>query len=239
MRLLKERALLLLLSIVSLIIPIFIGFSTIPSQNDLFRNSIVSLAYIIINILGVLAAFYPRFCSTHLNSLTFKGIEGEKTDLKGSHKYLGKSLNHHPLCAGFQSHEFKLARRSICVGCSGLIVGAAISSILVATYFRQLWLYPEIAKVVLIIGVLFVASGLAQSLLFDIKWKIQRFLFNTFLVVGFAFTLIGEDILRRNLLIDSYILILSLLWLYIRVRSSKLSHQRVCGNCHLDCPDYE
>jgi hypothetical protein len=226
-----ERSLLLVLSILSMISLIVIGFSSSPSQNDLGRGVLIAPTYFAICILGVLAAFYPSLCKRPFDSLSHRRTSLRDEGLQ-SPRIL---LNHHLPCDGFRSHEFKLVRRSFCVGCSGLVTGAFASSPLVALYFSQPWNFGGISHILLLVDILLVALGLTQGLLFDMGWRVSRFLLNSLFVFGVAFTLIGEDMLRRSLQVDSYILVVSLLWLYIRIRSSKLSHQRICLECQLPC----
>jgi hypothetical protein len=117
-----------------------------------------------------------------------------------------------------------------------MTAGAVASSLLVVSHFSQNWLLPGIANGILALGVLLVALGLIQTLLLDIEWQVARFFLNALFVLGVSLILIGEDMQRRSLLVDAYILVLALFWLYIRIRSSKLSHQMICAKCNLICP---
>jgi formate/nitrite transporter FocA (FNT family) len=117
-----------------------------------------------------------------------------------------------------------------------MTVGAAASSILVIAYFGGEWGLSVVVLGPLVLGILLVAFGLTQSLLLDVKWQVVRFFLNALFVVGVSLILIGEDVLGRSLLVDSYVLVLALLWLYIRIRSSQLSHQTICTRCNLICP---
>jgi formate/nitrite transporter FocA (FNT family) len=117
-----------------------------------------------------------------------------------------------------------------------MTVGAAASSILVIAYFGGEWSLSVVVLGPLVLGILLVAFGLTQSLLLDVKWQVVRFFLNALFVVGVSLILIGEDVLGRSLLVDSDVLVLALLWLYIRIRSSQLSHQTICARCNLICP---
>jgi len=232
----SEKSLLLLLAIISLFPPIIIGFSSTPYYGDLDRGNVIAPAYIAVCILGVAAAFYPGACSRPMNSLRHKEDTGLDRGLPSFPQDSKTLLSHHPPCDGLQFHEFKLAGRRFCAGCTGMTAGAAASSLLVVSHFSQNWLLPGIANGILAFGVLLVALGLIQTLFFDIEWQIARFFLNVLFVLGVSLILIGEDMLRRSLLVDAYILVLALFWLYIRIRSSHLSHETICAECNLICP---
>jgi len=225
-----ERRLILILSILSLIPPLLIGFSSHAPQDDPSRGIVIAPAYLAICVLGVVAAFYPATCSRLLSIPRRRGDFRAERGLSSS-----RTLSHHPSCGGFQHHEFNLVGRRLCVGCTGMIVGAAASSVLVVAYFTRNP-GPSLANHLLVAGVLLVALELTQTLLLDVERRALRFSLNVLFVIGVSAILIGEDMLRKSLQIDSYMLVLALFWLYVRIRSSQLNHERVCDKCDLVCP---
>ena len=232
-----ERSILQIISVASLVFPVLLGFLPVSSQSDQGRGVIILAVYVMICAAGVYAALFPNVCSRRLDSVSYEDAAAWKDEprLTSPRRAQRGLLNHHSPCEGFRFHEARVLGRGFCIGCTGMVVGAVVSSLMVAAYFTRVIVFREADPWPLLAGTLLVAAGLFNSLILSTERQGPRLFLSMLFVVGGGLTLVGEDLLRRSLQADSFILGLSLLWLSIRVRSSNLSHERICSRCGVAC----
>ena len=179
------------------------------------NKTLVLTVYILVCLLGMMAASYPQHCLRLLNR------ESGKSESNG----------HHPDCGEFETHTFTLKCKRYCAGCSGLFLGAALAILGCLFYY----LYGSKSSILFWIGVLAVFIALIQLNYLKIDGALIKFLSNLVLVTGSAMILVGILEFKPNLSI--YFLVLIGLWIYTRTSISATYHDRICSQCSLSaCP---
>jgi len=203
-----------------------------PTVQETFfwRKPLIGLIFGLICVLGILAVFLPKRCSGLLH------FKKHPNELKNSRKSVfGENLftmvGHHPNCGNFSAHTFQIDSMRLCGGCTGLFLGALGALVGTSVYFFGDWHITQTAHTVLWVGVLGVASGLLQHLLFNVQKSFVRLFLNSFFVLGTFFILIGVDELIQSVAIDLFIIVLTVFWLYTRISLSEWNHRRVCHSC--------
>jgi hypothetical protein len=113
----------------------------------------------------------------------------------------------------------------------GLVFGAAVSLLGVAGYFflnASLGPHPLLF---LWVGCAGVAGGLLQYHLFSWGGSSVHTLLNVFFVLGVFMLLAGVDALTQNVVVDVYVIVLGIFWLYVRILLSQSHHRKVCTAC--------
>jgi len=209
-----------------------------------WRKPAIGLIFGLICVLGILAVFSPKKCSQ-----AFHQEKGEanlrKTDRpkqgKGglqaaSHIFKLRIVHgHHPGCENFSSHEFQVDKRSFCVSCMGLLFGALITLAGTILYFFNEWPIATEGYLLIGVGILGVALDLLRFLLFNVRRRALRFSLNTFFVLGTFLILVEMDKLIQSLFIDLFLVLLSVFWLFTRIRLSQWDHEKICRACGLLC----
>jgi len=212
------------------LVPMFASHPPTEQEPLFWRKPLIGLIYGSICALGILAVFLPKKCSgvfhfeRHLNELSNSRKSASKRDLF-------TIVGHHPNCGNFSAHTFQINNMRLCGGCTGLFLGALSAFVGAAVYFFGNWHVAQSANTILLVGVLGVASGLLQHLLFNVRKSFVRLFLNSFFVFGAFLILIGIDELIQSLAIDLFIIALSVFWLYTRISLSERSHRRVCYSC--------
>ncbi|MFQ6086790.1 MAG: hypothetical protein ACE5OV_02090 [Candidatus Bathyarchaeia archaeon] len=218
-----------------------------PIQEDLqWRKPLTGSAFGLICLLGIIAVFFPGHCSTIFREGNAENrnhvvlTEGNKAFHKMSTIFgLKITHGHHPICEGFAAHEFQIGKKTFCTACMGLLLGAFISLFGVATYFFRGWNIGESVSLFLISGVLSVGLGLFQYMFFDIQWRLIRFLLNALFITGTFLVLAGIDAVANSLILDFFVVFLSIFWLFTRISLSKRIHKEICWTCNLKCDVYK
>jgi len=209
-----------------------------------WRKTIVGSIFGLICVLGILAVFSPKKCSQafhqkkgEANLRKAHRPKQERGELQAaSHIFKLRIVHgHHPSCENFSSHEFQVGKRTFCTSCMGLLFGALITLAGTILYFFNEW--PITTEILPLIGVgtLSVALGLLRFLLFNVRRRVLRFSLNTFFVLGTFLILIGVDTLIQSLFIDLFLVLLSVFWLFTRIRLSQWDHEKICRACGLPC----
>jgi hypothetical protein len=206
---------------------------TTTQSNIPWRKPLVGTAFSIVCILGILAGIFPSKCSSMFHFRRTKQKEPAKESADLPKKTLAFH-GHHPDCGNFGAHVFRLGNRVFCAGCVGLILGAVLSLFGVALYFflnLPLWFSYEI---VFWIGIVGVSCGLLQYHLFNWGKSSVHLSVNTFFVFGVFLLLVGVDEITQSLIVDFYLVALSIFWLYTRILLSRLDHRKICTTCRLE-----
>ena len=137
---------------------------------------------------------------------------------------------HHPDCGLFTGHIVNFFGSQRCSGCTGLIVGALVS---LAGIFL---LSPSlmIGKTIFWVGVLFVGLGLGQHFIdFGNGWV--HLGLNIMLVLGSWFMFDSISSIGLGLLVQVYFLLVTMFWIWARIRISQFTHVGVCAGCTEPC----
>jgi len=215
----------------------------LPIQEDFqWRKPLIGSVFGLICFLGIIAVFFPGHCSTIFHAKNTENrnqaalSEGNTAFHKSSSIFgLKITHGHHPSCEGFVAHEFQIGKKTFCTACMGLLLGAIIALFGVAAYFFNGLDIGENSSLFLVSGVLSVGLGLFQYIFFDIQWRLIRFLLNTFFIFGTFLVLAGIDAAANGLILDLFVIFLSVFWLFTRILLSKHVHNEICQTCNFKC----
>lgn len=197
-----------------------------------WRKPVVATAFSIVCILGTLAGILPSKCSSmfHFSRRKQRELTGKAAD---SPKEVLVSRGHHPDCGSFAAHVFRLGNRVFCAGCVGLIMGAVLS-----LFGLVFYLFANMAsgttQAVFWVGILGVSSGLLQYHLFNWDKSSVHLSVNSLFVFSVFLLLATVDTITQNVVIDFYLIGLSIFWVYTRILLSQLDHKRICRACHIE-----
>ncbi len=190
-----------------------------------FRKPIIGTVFSAVCILGLFAAVYPDRCSGILDFDRFH------TQDAGYQKLSVPTLaGHHPVCRHYFSHVLFIRKRKLCATCSGFFVGALVALVGVGLFFFRDFSMGEKPFVPLAIGVFAVAVGLLHSVL-PIFRSSFRFITSLLFAVGAFVVLACVDAATRNISIDLFFVLLSVLWLMTDTALSRWDHNRICSKC--------
>jgi hypothetical protein len=139
---------------------------------------------------------------------------------------------HHPDCGSFGAHVIRVGQRVFCAGCVGLILGAILSLFGVALHFFINMPFELNYFLAFWIGFVGVFCGLLQYHLFNWGKSSVHLAVNSYFVFGVFLFLVGIDGIIQNTIVDFYLIVLSLFWLYTRILLSQLDHRKICNSCH-------
>jgi len=210
-----------------------------------WQKQLVGSIFALICLLGMTAVFFPSRCSTIFHKDNTENRK-QAVQVRGNIAFHKTSIifglklthGHHPGCQGFTAHEFQIGRKTFCTACMGLFLGALMALFGVAVHFFQGRNIIENVSLFLILGVLGVGLGLLQYMFFDIQWRLFRFLSNAFFIFGAFLVLASIDTIVNSLILDFFVVFLSVFWLFTRILLSKHIHSRICQNCGLKCEAY-
>lgn len=202
-------------------------YPPVVRENFLWRKPVIGSIFGAICILGILAAFSPKQCSRVFDF----GREGrsERPNISPFAPHGASSIvrGHHPDCENFSAHVFRIGNRTFCTACTGLFFGGLLALAGTILYFFG-GLHVEQSSFLLVwTGVLGVGFGLFQ---FKVRGFVRLFL-NTFFVFGAFLILIGVDDLAHSVIVDIFLVALTLFWLFTRVSLSQWDHRRTCHTC--------
>jgi len=217
-----------------------------PATQESFpwRKPIVGSIFGLVCVLGILAVFSPKKCSQAFHQekgeANLRKTDRPEQDRGGlqatSHVFKLRLVHgHHPSCENFSSHEFQVGKRTFCTSCMGLLFGALITLAGTIAYFFNEWLIATDSLPLIGVGTLGVALGLLRFLLFNVRRRVLRFSLNTFFVIGSFLILVGIDTLIQSLFIDLFLILLSVFWLFTRIRLSQWDHEKICKACRFIC----
>jgi hypothetical protein len=120
-----------------------------------------------------------------------------------------------------------------CAGCTGLVLGAAIALVGSTLHFF-LGVPLTYALVVFWLGFAGVALGLLQHPLYAVskpRHGVVRVFVNIGFVVGAFLLLASLAGLTNNLLLEVYLLLAIVYWIFTRIAMSRRAHSRICTLC--------
>ena len=196
-------------------------WSPTPQTSSYPYKILFSSLFIMICILGILAAIYPSACAGFLK---FRNGVQEKSPDRDSIRFKG----HHPDCGKFDHHTFKINGKEYCPGCLGLSTGAFIAMTGTIFYFVH-GLTSGYGGIYFYLGVIMVLLALFL-IIFIVIGKNLKFTLNMILVLGSFLIMMGISV-KGNILLEIYFLILISFWIFTRIRVSQTSHEKVCQVC--------
>jgi len=205
------------------------------SINYDFQKTLLLSVFLVICLLGMLAAVYPTKCVHIFNFKKDFKIHRPHSRVKTeSHNNIVKYEGHHPDCGKFGSHVFIIYGKKYCAGCTGLFLGGIIAVIgTLIYYFGYYSGYLRIfnGQVVFWIGFFVVLFSLIQMIFINLNNNVIKFSSNLLLVLGSFLILIGIDTIRGNISLEIYFLVLVLFWILTRIRISQNNHNTTCLEC--------
>ncbi len=194
----------------------------------LWRKPLIGSIFGLICIFGILAAFFPRVCSRIFN-LGKKKPSGSHLGKFSSHGTSSTLRGHHPDCGSFSRHVFRIGDKTFCAACTGLVLGGLLAIAGTFLYFLVNWHVETNSFAIVYVGVLGVGFGLFQ---FKSR-SFVRSLLNIFFVFGTFLIVIGVDNLVHSVMVDLFLIALTLFWLFTRISLSQWDHQRICASCEV------
>ncbi len=195
------------------------------------EEQLILLAFVLICMLGMVAAISPSLCSDLLdinkNQRSFSKPNGDSNNNKSGNKFQG----HHPMCENFKPHTFRLMDKKLCAGCSGLFLGALIAAIGTSYYYLYGIFNGADGQLIFLIGFVTVLIYLLQDLTLNLNHSSAKFFFNMILVLGSFLLLMGIIILQKNMFIQIFFLVLVFIWILARIDSSEKNHASICNEC--------
>lgn len=218
------------ISIIGLLILTLLVFYA-PNSKIVYpnQNLLILSIFVFICILGMLASLSPTKCS-ELSIFKKNSYSNPKQEFE---EYLpGNTFKgHHPDCNNFKNHTYSFRGKKYCAGCSGLFSGALIAIIGTNIYYLYGINNQNTGQIIFLIGFISVLISLIQNLLFNININVSKFFFNFILVIGSFLLMIGINELQSSLFIQSYYLVLVLIWILARISSSERNHYKICNEC--------
>ena len=228
----------------SFLIGVMIISQPISFESPTIRTSIVGVIFCIICIFGILAALFPKQCSSTFhgkNDINVKQgplIKSRKNQFKKSSTIFNMKIvhGHHTTCEEFSHHELQILDKTFCIGCYGLLSGAILSLSGMISYIFGLWFINEYTfNFFLWLGILGVNLGLIKPLLTKLKQRMIRYLLEVLFVLGVFVLLVTVDLVLKNLMIDLYLVLLSLYWLWTKITVTRWDHDKTCKVCGYKC----
>jgi protein-S-isoprenylcysteine O-methyltransferase Ste14 len=202
-----------ILAELSLLVTTLLVFNDYTSYTFLSQRLFSSILFAAICVLGIIAGIAPRWCSF--------GVRSERRGTEG----VG---GHHPDCGSFSGHIVKFMGKVYCAGCSGLVLGALTGLLgLILSLFGWFSFDPV---VVFWIGALFVGLGLSQHFI-DLGSGWVHLWLNFWFVLGAWFMFEVVQLLNTGFLASVYFLIVTVFWIFARIRASQYAHVNVCSTC--------
>lgn len=219
-----------------------------PTYYDV-QEPIILLAFVVICIMGMIAATNPRICQNLMQFQHKQNKKINKPSLNGpinsfnrpisSHNRFKSISNipninirfegHHPDCDQFEKHIIHFNGKKYCPGCTGLFFGAliAVMGCLIYYYVGLPLIY---AQTFFWIGAGLVFVSLFSIIFINLENKL-KFISNLALVVGSFFIMVGILKTKNNLFMELYFIILIIIWIITRIEVSLYYHESVCINC--------
>jgi len=215
-----------------ILIAVFVNLAPTTQNEVSWRKPLVGTVFSIVCVLGILAGAFPSKCSKmfHFRKIKQEGFAHESAGSLEKYAFRG----HHPNCGNFGAHVFRVGNRVFCAGCVGLILGAVLSLLGVTLYFfanLPIWLNHCL---VFWIGLIGVSCGLLQYHLFNWGKSSIHLSVNTFFIFGMFLLLVRVDAVTQNVIVDFYLIALSIFWLYTRILLSQLDHKEICDACPIE-----
>lgn len=227
--------LLILLSFLGLFLLLTIYIMSLGTsiQIPMGKTAIIFI-FIVICILGMIAAVNPRVCRG-LMIFNQDTLQSNRNENVASHDGIlrcnkrVKFQGHHPDCGRFEDHTFQIMGRKFCPGCYGLFAGGLVALVGSSLYFFM-GLPNDYGSNVFFIGVGMVMVALIFLIFIKMGNKL-KFTSNMALVIGSFLILIG--ILERSnyFQMGLYFIFLVIIWIITRTSVSETYHEDICDKC--------
>ena len=223
---------LIVVSFFALFLVVMLAFNPPMTQENLpWRKPIIGSIFGSICVLGIIAVFFPKQCSA-----MFHLAKGERNTSSSaydlaSHGSSPTLRGHHPDCGNFSAHVVRIDDNTFCAACTGLLLGALMALAGTALYFFGNWHIGQNNFLAVFVGALGVGFGLLQLKL----RSFVRLLLNVFFVLGAFLVLVGIDELTQSVLVDLFLVVLTVFWLFTRILLSQWDHWRICHTCESPC----
>jgi len=203
----------------------------VPGENIAWQRQAIGSIFALICILGAVAGISPSRCSRLTHSRTVGGRPYRK-NAGNSEETTIALKGHHPTCGTFSSHVLKFRGGTYCAGCTGLVIGAAISLPGSLLYSFSGLSAVEAGTLIFWLGFVGVACGLLQYNV-TMDRRLVHVLLNVVFVVGAFLLLVGVNEVNGNVVLNYYLLILIVYWIIARIMMSQLEHEKICSTCGL------
>lgn len=196
----------------------------------------VGAAYLASCVVGISLALRPNWVRTWGCHGEAPTPQGEPTDATATPPR-GR-LGHHPDCGPFDGHRVRFDRAR-CAGCTGLSLGAAVTSVSMLAYVLapDAVMDHEVGPFAVLAGLVLVAVGFASIVADPASGKAHASS-NALLLVGFFLVVAGVLEATGDQARGLVALLLCYLWLDARIELSKWNHARVCAACPEACKAY-
>jgi len=215
------------ISILGLLILTLIVIYTPSAKNVYyFQEQTISSIFILICILGMIAALQPSRCSALSSFKKPANIDPEDDGYQSLR-------SHHPDCDNFKPHTYTLMGKKYCAGCTGLFTGALIAVIGTGFYSFYITSFGTDGGLIFFVGFVSVLAALLQNFFWKINLNIGRFFFNLMLVLGSFLLLVSINEMNEGLFVHLYFLVLVTIFILARISSSEKSHTITCDECRV------
>ncbi len=228
----------------SFLIGVMIISQPMSVERPTIRTSIVGVIFCTICIFGILAALFPKQCSSTFHGKKDTNVRQNpskkcrKNQFKKSSTIFNMEIvhGHHTTCEEFSHHELQIGDKTFCIGCYGLLSGAILSLSGMILYLLRLWFINEYTFNFFVwFGIIGVNLGLIKPLLTKLKQRMIRYLAEVSFVFGIFTLLVTIDLALKNLMADLYLVLLSLYWLWTKITVTRWDHNKTCSICGYKC----
>lgn len=187
----------------------------------ILTSNTVNVTYSLPRVLFALICAFGIVAGVSPSTLSFS--KAERVDGYGV-------AGHHPDCGLFAGHTVPLFGSQRCAGCTGLVIGVLLS--LAGIFFLSP--FHLIGETTVWVGVLLVGLGLAQHFI-DLGNGWVHLWLNISLVLGSWFMFDYISGLMLGLPVQVYFLLVTVFWIWARIRLSQFTHVGVCAGCTEHC----
>ncbi len=202
-----------------------------------WRKPVIGSVFGSICVLGSLAALFPKKCLGAIHPKKEENpVKRYRSSQESNFRKRGVRFavrGHHPDCGNFSGHVFKVGNRTFCTSCTGLLLGALISLIANILYFSDAWQLDQKSLPTVYFGILGISFGLLQFPFFKNRKSPLRFLLNLFFVLGAFLILVEIDTLVQSTVLDLFLMLLIVFWIFTRISLSQWDHKRICSACNV------
>jgi hypothetical protein len=210
----RQQLIYVVLAEISLIVTAFLINQDVPELYFPWQSIVSKLVFASICVLGIIAGLSPSWCSF-----------SSKSERRGNDGAAG----HHPDCGYFTGHTVRIGQKVFCAGCSGLVLGASLALIGLVSGG-----YPFVVPVGFWFGVLLVGLGLAQHYI-DLGSAWLHLVLNIVFVMGAWLMFEAIQLMNLSFLVSAYFLMVTVFWIFARIRMSQWFHVGVCRGCSTKC----
>ena len=177
-----------------------------------FQSEATLIFFLLICLFGVIVGLFPDIIKRLSN--------------KGHNK--GEFIGHHPPCRIYNNHRIRFLNVSFCAGCTGLVIGAAVSIVITLVY--KFFSHNFNSELVFWWGFILISSGLFQHRI-DLENSAIHVFLNIVFVTGAALLRIGSEEINGSLVSNALVLVTILYLIQTRINLSSIEHNIICKKC--------